>query len=177
MPILRGTNFNDGPVRSAVINFFNENFKIQLNETPPEMRVIDLTGSTQTLLGVEVERGGWSGDFWSNEKYSLISGLPFKTINVPLRKEKYWLDEYIFRKKIKINESSKSNIFVRSNKDFTQMIVVRPETIRNPKKLIRTKFKPNNSDEVENWLSFKREHVETYNLVNGTWTLNKNYEI
>lgn len=177
MPFLRGTSFNDGPVRQAVIEFFSKKFKLLLNETPHEMRVIDLTGNTETHIGVEVEGGGWSGGFWENEKYSLISGLPYKTINIPIRKEKYWLDEYYFYGKLKTNSSSKDNIFVRANKDFTQMIVIRPETIRNPKKLIRTKFQPNNSDELEDWLSFKREDVETYNLIEGEWTLDKNYEI
>jgi hypothetical protein len=176
MPFLRGANFNDGPVRTAVREFFEIKFNTLLDETPPEMRVIDLTGKTQTFLGVEVERGGWSGDFWSNKKYSLISGLDFKTINIPLRKEKYWLEEYYFYNKLKTNPSCKDNIFVRSNKDFTQMIVVRPETIRDKKKVFRTRFKPNNSDELEDWLSFKREDVETYNLINNVWTLEK-YEI
>ena len=173
MPNLRGTSFNDGPVRNAVREFFESKFDTLLNETPPDMRVIDLTGKTETFLGVEVERGGWSGDFWSNEKYSLISGLKFKTINIPIRKEKYWLKEYYFYGKLKTNLFYNSNIFVRSNKNFTQMIVIRPETIRNKKKSIRTKFKPNNSDEVENWLSFRRKDVETYNLINNVWTIEK----
>jgi hypothetical protein len=177
MPNLRGTSYNDGPVRNAVIDFYKTHFKIQLNETPPEMRVIDLTGATETLLGVEVERGGWNGDFWSNEKYSLISGLSFKTLNIPIRKEKYWLEEYYFYNKLRENPSAKINTYVRSNKDFTQMIVVRPDTIRNPDKVYRTRFQPNNSDELEDWLSFKREHVETYNLINGVWELENLYEI
>ncbi len=171
MPNLRGTSFNDGPVRNAVIDFYKQKYDIQLNETPPEMRVIDLTGATQTLLGVEVERGGWNGDFWSNEKYCLISGLEFKTLNIPVRKEKYWLEEYTFYGKLKVNPSAKENVYVRSNKDFTQMIVIRPDTIRNPDKVYRTRFQPNNSDEVEDWLSFKKEDVETYNLIKGEWIL------
>lgn len=177
MPFLRGTSFNDGPVRSAVIDFFNHRFDMVLNETPHEMRVIDLTGATETHIGVEVEGGGWSGCFWENEKYSLISGLPFKTINIPIRKEKYWLDEYYFYGKLKPNPTSKNNIFVRSNRDFTQMIVIRPETVRDPNKLNRTTFQPNNSDQVEDWMSFRREDVETYNLINGTWTLDNTHEV
>ncbi len=173
MPNLRGTSFNDGPVRNAVIDFYKQKYDIQLNETPPEMRVIDLTGATQTLLGVEVERGGWNGDFWSNEKYCLISGLEFKTLNIPIRKEKYWLEEYTFYGKLKVNPSAKENVYVRSNKDFTQMIVIRPETVRNPNKVVKTTFQPNNSNEPEDWLSFKREDVETYNLINGEWKLDK----
>ncbi|MDI3349604.1 hypothetical protein DCBHLPFO_00728 [Mycoplasmopsis arginini] len=60
---------------------------------------------------------------------------------------------------------------MRTNKDFTQVIVIRPETIKNPKKLVRTQFQPKNSDEVENWLSFRYEDVETYNLVDGRYLL------
>lgn len=177
MGFFRNNNFNDELVRNAVSSFFTDKFKIQLNETPPELRLIDLTGVTETLLGVEVERGGWTGDFWENEKYSLISGQEFKTINIPIRKEKYWLEEYSFYGKKKENKSYDKNIFVRSNKDFTQMIVIRPEVIRNPKKVIRTEFKPNNSDEFEQWLSFKKDDVETYNLIEDVWTLDKNHEI
>jgi len=177
MAFLKNTSFNDGPVREAVRKFFKVKFKTKLNETPHEMKVIDLTGATETNLGVEVEGGGWTGCFWENKSYSLISGLDFKTVNIPIRKEKYWMDEYYFYKKLKINDSSKSNIFVRSNKDFTQMIVIRPETIRNPEKVFRTSFKPNNSNEIESWLSFKREDVETYDLIEGVWVENKKYEI
>jgi hypothetical protein len=177
MPFLRGTSFNDGPVRRAVIEFFNNQFDILLNETPHEMRVIDLTGATQTELGVEVEGGGWTGCFWSNEKYCLISNLGYPTVNIPIRKEKYWLEEYVFYNKKKENPSFDKNIFVRSNKDFTQMIMIKPETIRNPKKVIKSKFKPNNSDEVEDWLSFRRNDVDTYNLIDGVWLLDKSYEL
>jgi hypothetical protein len=57
------------------------------------------------------------------------------------------------------------------------MILIRPETIRDPEKAVITTFQPNNSDEVEEWLSFRREDVETYNLNEGVWTLDINYEI
>lgn len=173
MGFFRGTNFNDQPVRDVVKNFFHVKFNLVLNDTPHELRVIDLTGTTETLIGVEVEGGGWEGSFWDNKKYSLISGLGFKTINIPKRKEKLWKKHHLRYRKKKYNPSFKYNIFARTNKDFTQIIVIRPETIRNPKKLHRTHFKPNNSDEVEEWLSFKREHVETYNLINNNWELEK----
>lgn len=177
MPFLKNTSFDDTLVRKAVIKFFEENFNTLLKETPQEMKLIDLTGVTETKLGVEVERGGWTNCFWNNEKYSSISNLGFKTINIPMRKQKYWLDEYYYYGKLKINPSSKDNIFVRTNKDFTQIIIIRPETIRNDKKAIQTEFKPNNSDEFEEWLCFRREHVETYNLIDNVWFLDENYEI
>lgn len=173
MPFLRGASFNDGPVRSAVIDFFDNSFGVLLNETPHDMKVIDLTGATETLLGVEVEGGGWNGCFWKNEKYCMISNTGFPTINIPIRKHKYWMEVYSFYGKMKENPSYDKNIFVRSNKDFTQMIVIRPETVRNPNKVVKTTFQPNNSNEPEDWLSFKREDVETYNLINGEWKLDK----
>lgn len=171
---LKNNNFDDKPIRDAVIEFFESHFSINLNETPPEQKLIDLTGTTITNLGVEVERGNWKGNFWENDSYSLISEQEFRTINIPIRKEKYWKDEYTFRNKNVINNSSRINIFVRSNKDFTQFIVIRPETIRDSEKVVRTKFQPNNSNEVENWLSFKKEHVETYNLIENKFILDVN---
>jgi hypothetical protein len=173
MRVLRGTSFNDGPVRKAVTEFFQKKFNILLNETPTNLRLIDLTGVTETKLGVEVEGGGFVGNFWENDSYSLISGLGFRTLNIPIRKEKHWQKKPIRYRKERHNPSYNKNIFVRTNKDFTQIMVIRAKTIRNPKKVFRTKFKPNNSDEVEEWLSFRREDVETYNLVDGKWILDK----
>lgn len=176
MPFLRGTSFNDEPARNAVIKFFDSNFKIQLDETPHKLKVIDLTGTTETLLGVEVEGGGWKGNFWDNPTYCYLSGHKFKTINIPIRKSKYWMEKYVRWNKEIINPSFDKNIFVRTNKDFTQMVVIRPETIRDTKKLVVSKFQPNNSDEVEEWMSFKREDVETYNLIDNVWIIEKSYE-
>jgi hypothetical protein len=48
-------------------------------------------------------------------------------------------------------------------------LIIRPETVRNSKKLVRTKFKPSNSNEVEEWLSFRESDVETYNVKNGKY--------
>lgn len=173
MPFLRGTSFNDKPARNAVINFFKTNFEILLDETPHQLKVIDLTGKTETNLGVEIEGGGWNGCFWNNQTYCMLSGHEFKTVNIPIRKSKYWMETYKRYNKEIQNPSYDKNIFVRTNKNFTQMIVIRPETIRDVKKLVMSKFKPNNSDEVEEWMSFRREHVETYNLINDVWVLEK----
>ena len=158
--------FNDTLIRNAVIDFFKSKFKIELKHNDVNNK-IDLVGVNDPLLGVEVEHGKWSGNFWDNENYSCISGKEFKTANIPGRKEKYWLDEFESYNKLRSNPSSKKNVFVRSNIDFTQFIVIRSNTIRDEEKLVRTSFKPTNSNEVETWLSFRREHVETYDLKNG----------
>lgn len=160
--------FNDTLIRNAVIEFFKQRFKIELKHNEQHNK-IDLVGVKDPELGVEVEHGKWQGDFWSNDVYSLISEQSFRTINIPARKEKYWKDNFLYYNKMKNNVSSEKNIFVRSNIDFTQFILVRPDTIRDSKKLVRTKFKPSNSNEVEDWLSFRKEDVETYNLRNGRY--------
>jgi hypothetical protein len=158
--------FNDTLIRNAVIDFFDRKFNIRLKHNEKHNR-IDLVGIDDPLLGVEVEHGKWMGNLWDNDTYSFISEQEFRTANIPARKEKYWLDEYIYYNKLKSNPSSTKNIFVRSNADFTQFILIRPETIRDQNKLHRTSFKPRNTNEIEDWLSFKREDVETYDLIDG----------
>ena len=160
--------FNDTLIRNEVIKFFKQRFRINLKHNDIHNK-IDLVGINDPTLGVEVEHGKWVGNFWDNQNYSLISEQSFQTANIPSRKEKYWLDQYYSYNKLRENESSKKNIFVRSNGDFTQFIVIRPNTIRDSDKLVRSKFKPRNSNEVEEWLSFRKEHVETYNMKNGKY--------
>jgi hypothetical protein len=177
MAKLRGASFDDTLVRNAVIEFFNKRFNIELKSNEVEKK-IDLLGINDNLLGVEVEHGKWNGNFWDVDSYSLnLTGLNYRTINIPARKEKYWKDINPYYSKQVDNPSSKKNIFVRTNKDFTQFIVIRPETIRDSKKLIRTSFQPNNSNEVEDWLSFRNESVETYDLLNGEYILQKTQKL
>ena len=171
MAKLRGTSFDDTLVRNASIEFFKKRFNIKLKSND-ELYKIDLLGINDSLLGVEVEHGKWNGNFWDVDSYSLdLTGLDYRTINIPIRKEKYWKDINLYYKKEIPNSSSEKNIFVRTNKDFTQFVVIRPETIRDSKKLIRTSFQPNNSDQIEDWISFRNEHVETYDLLNGEYVL------
>ena len=160
--------FNDTLIRNEVIKFFKQRFRINLKHNDIHNK-IDLVGINDPTLGVEVEHGKWVGNFWDNQNYSLISEQSFQTANIPGRKEKYWLDQYYSYNKLRENKSSEKNIFVRSNGDFTQFIVIRPNTIRDSDKLVRSKFKPRNSNEVEEWLSFRKEHVETYNMKNGKY--------
>ena len=167
---LKNGNFDDTLIRNAVIDFFSKGFNKILISNQIEKK-IDLLEKDDPECGVEVEHGKWIGNFWENETYNKISGLGFSTINIPSRKEKYWLEYNNWYNKIYHNPSWLKNIFVRSNKDFTQFIVIKSEVIRDPKKLIRTSFQPNNSNEVENWLSFKCEDVDTYNLIDNQFIL------
>ncbi len=160
--------FDDTPVREFGIKFSKENFGYVFI-SHPNKTAIDLISPDDPNFGAEMEGGGWEGDFWSNQKYSLISNIGTETINIPIRKTKYWYD--------KINEiyvpNKKKNLFIRTNKDFTQAIVIKPTTIKNRDKILWTTFQPNNSDEVERWMSFRKKDVQTYDLKNGKWVLQK----
>lgn len=167
---LKNASYDDNLVREFVVSFCQTMFGLKLKSNE-KIKKIDLLGIDDPQLGVEVEHGKWDGDFWKNDIYSLISGLKFRTANIPARKEKYWKDEVKYYGKIKKNHGATKNIFIRTNKDFSQILIIRPETIRDSNKLIRTKFQPRNSNEVEDWLSFKRQNVETYNLVGKNYIL------
>jgi len=167
MSLITKPNYDDKVSREFITNIFRELFGWILKNG--KHKQIDLKLDENELVGVEVEHGHWDGDFWENDEYSLISKLGFKTVNIPLRKEKYWLDVFNGKK----NPSASLNVFVRTNDDFTQFIIIRPEAIRDTEKAHRSRFKPNNNDEEEDWLSFRREDVETYNLINGKFELDK----
>lgn len=172
---LKNTSYDDNLVREFVVSFCRNKFGLNLKSNE-KIKKIDLLGIDDPQLGVEVEHGKWEGNFWKNDTYSLISGLRYRTANIPARKEKYWKDEIKYYGKIKKNHSATKNIFIRTNKDFSQILIIRPETIRDSNKLIRTKFQPRNSNEVEDWLSFRKKDVETYNLINGDYVLDTHVE-
>jgi hypothetical protein len=131
---------------------------------------IDLRAKHNHNIGVEVERGHWVGDFWEDDYYSNLSALGFQTVNMPKRKEKYYLPYYHVGKgknKILVDNREKQDkvIFERWNWDGSQVILVFADVVRNPEKLQRSVFVPNNNEEKkpEKWLSFKREDVVTMN--------------
>jgi hypothetical protein len=170
MTKLKVNLFDDTLVRDSVIKFLKEKLEIDAISNKKRGK-IDLLVKDQKDFGIEVEHGHWTGDFWENEYYNSISNLGYPTVNITQRKEKYWLSENFNRKGEPIpNKSYKNNIFVRTNNDFTQFIVIRPEVIRSDK-MKRSRFQPFNSLEIEDWLSFQRKDVETYNLINGEYIL------
>ena len=150
-------NYDDSLIKKRAIKFYAKVFGVALkiNPTPKKIDLITVGNSEK---GIEVERGGWSGDFWRND-YSLRSNLKFRTVNMPRRKVEYFL-----------NPRSKS-VFVRSNNDFTQFIVISADTVRE--KFIPTYFF-GGSGYGEHWFSFKKEDVETYNYRNGRFIKLKN---
>lgn len=163
-------NTNDAPVRKFGIDFVKERFGY-LYENHPNRFAIDLINPINENEGAEMEAGSWSGDFWSNKSYYSISGVEEPTVNIPIRKRKYWYDNigdtFIPNKK--------KYLFIRANKDFTQAIVIKPRTIKDEKKVIWTEFTPSNSTDgtPEKWMSFRRCHVDTYNLKKGKWVLER----
>lgn len=169
---LSNVNYDDTAVRKKIIEFFNIMWDVELIEHPKQ-RKIDLLGVDDPELGVEVENGHWKGDFWTTPSYCDISAQGFSTLNIPIRKEKYWKERFMWYGKMKENPSWKKNIFVRTNDDFTQVMIIRPEVITDPTKLIYTTFQANNCDELEDWMSFKREDVEVYNLTEGKYILDE----
>ena len=157
-------NTNDAPVRKFGIQFTKERFGYVFEEHPNRF-AIDLINPNDEKNGCEMEAGSWTGDLWDNDGYNNLSNVGEPTINIPIRKLKYWYD----KTDDGVKPNKLNNLFIRTNRDFTQAIVIRPKTIRDKNKILWTEFKPSNSDEVEQWMSFRREHVETYNLKKGKW--------
>ncbi len=166
MTFISKKNLDDTLVRNEVIKFAKQVLGLNLISNSAYNK-IDLLNKKEKNMGVEVEHGKWSGDFWKNDAYSLISNLGFRTLNIPKRKHKYWLEYY----NDKFNPSHDKNLYVRTNKDFTQFLIVEPHVIKDPKKIYECKFQPNNSDCIEEWLSLKKKDVRTYNLIKGQFIL------
>jgi hypothetical protein len=167
-----GAKKDDTEVRNAVIKIYKDFFNILLEGTPQKENRIDLIGIDNPKFRVEVEHGQWNGNFWDDYHYSTLSRLGFPTVNVPIRKEKHYLPEYYFYGKYVDNsESYLLNQYVRTNKDFSQFILIESDTFRDSEKRIYATFKAGNSIDVEKWMCFRREHVKTYNLINGVWVL------
>lgn len=175
MDKLKGkTSYDDTESREKIIIFAKEvlGLNVKSNEIEKE---IDLIGVDDPDFGIEVEKGGWVGDFWKNKVYSLISNLGYPTVNIPQRKEKYWKEYYPIKKKIIHNPGWNKNLFIRTNSDFSQIIVIYPEIIQT--KAVRSEFTPGRitTGKLEKWLSFREEDVNTYNLIENTYILkNKN---
>ena len=165
----------DRKSREFVIRFFEQQFNIKLKNGTKTG--IDLLRENPMDGGVEIEHGGWDGDLWTHQ-YSLISELKIndkhnRTVNIPDRKEKYWYEWIHFGKSVKTIQKKclDKNIFARTNSDFSQIIIIRPEVIRDDKKMFKRRFWTSNTRRMENFLCFRRCDVETYNLVGKIYIL------
>jgi hypothetical protein len=83
--------YDDSEVREFAKKFVKDVFNLNF-ESHKNLRGIDLINVEDNTFGIELEKGGWYGDFWEND-YSLISGEEFRTVNIPIRKTKYWYDK------------------------------------------------------------------------------------
>lgn len=174
--------YDDSYVKEQMIIILKKLFGWDLYINPDEFGV-DLL-SVDGTFGVELEHGGWDYDFWLDEYYPYKSKeLNYPHVNMPERKDKWYKPTYwvnlepdknkkpIFKRKD--NPTYKNNIYVRTNRQLTQMIIIRPETVfgeKYEKKMIYT----HNSGKYEPFKCFQRSDVETIDLVNGNWIENKN---
>lgn len=175
-------SFKDQLVRDAVIKIVKKAFGWDVVNNKNGYG-IDLVFVNNLLVGIEVERAGNKGDYW--KVVGTNKGkFPFETLNMPQRKEKYFkLRSNCVSKKgypyVHNEPGYEENIFIRTNTDFTQFCLVRSKTIRDPKKCFREFWETYTvtTGEIEEWLCFKREDVETYNLINDEWILDTTYEV
>lgn len=177
-------NYKDLPVRLAVIDFVKEVFDWDVISNSNDEYKIDLISKNGDCPDIECERSNCKiPDYWSSKGFSekLRYGTPpvnFKTLNFQGRKEHYWIegDHYYKNGKFWYTEKNHlTNIFVRTTFNFDQMMIIRPETIRDESKVHRSFMKPFNihKNELEPWLGFRRKDVETYNKINGMWVLDE----
>ncbi len=164
-------NYKDEKVKEFCIKLldekFNEKFKLNDRNGREAIYGIDIIHESIPDYGAELEMGGWAGDFWETITYQWLprtedgKKFEFGLLNIPIRKKHFWEEEK--------DKGHDKNIFIRTNKDFTQFILIKPESIKN--KSLLTKFIPNNNNVEESWMSFKKEDVETYNLKDNEWIL------
>ena len=160
--------FDDTPSRLATIKFLKEVFN--LNFELGTRYGIDTVCIDDPTWGAEVEQSKtWTGDFFSSQNKGLNnkSGLGFMTVNIPWwRKAKYWAQD---------NPGKDKNMYVRMNKDASQVIVIEAQSFHNPEMCLESHFKTGwiTTGEVEEWRSFRREHVRVFNLINGVYIEDK----
>jgi len=167
---LKNESFDDNDVKNKILEISKDllGFETKINNED-DGKGIDLVAVHDELIGIEVERGGFVHDLWEDKQYGWLSGFEHPTVNIPDRKIKYWMEYYDFFQNgnITYNPSYDKNIFVRTNFFFTQFIVIRPETIRDSNKAIYKRFKASNNSKEEGWLTFRKNYVETYNIIDG----------
>ena len=167
-PQLSNTSYYDDPSRIAAIKFLKEFF--DFNFKSGTRFGIDLINIDDPTFCAEVEQStSWSGDFFSPQNKGLNnkSGLGFMTVNIPWwRKAKYWAQD---------NPGKDKNIYLRMNKDASQIIVVEAHAFHNPEMCLESHFKTGwiTTGEIEEWRSFRREHVRVFNLINGVYVEDK----
>lgn len=177
-------SYDDKPVKDFLIEFFSQNFSWEL-KVNLEKYGIDLLSVNGDCPDVECERGNWNGNFWENKGYSSFlsdasPSIKHQTVNIPYRKRHYWVEGDHYKESGKFWYTEKNhltNLFARTNFEFTQVILIKPEVIRDETKCHIAGKKPVNihKNEIEYWMGFKNEDVDTwnYNTEKKVWELSK----
>ena len=167
---LANESYDDKKVKDVIISHSLElfGFNVCLNT------LSDLIACHDPSIRIEVERGGPVYGHWGDGYYDTLSGHGVPTVNMPDRKEYYWMEYYrrwnkerafFMDKDVVYNPSYIKNIFCRSDFFFNQFIIVEADVIIDASKTLRKRYKVKNNGVPENWLSWKKEHVKTYNLI------------
>ena len=160
--------FDDSEGRAITIKFLKEVFN--LNFKSGTKYGIDTVCIDDSSWGCEVEQSkSWSGDFFSSKNKGLNnkSGLGFMTVNIPWwRKSKYWAQD---------NPGKDRNMYARINRDGSQLILIEAHAFNNPEMCLEAHFKTDwiGTGEIEEFRSFRREHVRVFNLVDNKWIEDK----
>ena len=177
-------NFNDLALRLAVTKFAKQALGIDVISNSNDKYKIDLISKNGDCPDIECERSNCkTPDYWLSKGYSQFlsdatPSIKYKTLNFQARKEHFWQegDHYYKNGKFWYTEKNHlTNLFVRTTYNFEQMMLIRPEVIRDESKLYRALKKPYNihKNEPEPWIGVRRKDVETWNLVNGLYVLDK----
>ena len=160
--------FDDSEGRAIAIKFLKEVFGY--NFKSGTRYGIDTESIDEPNFGCEVEQSkSWSGDFFSDKNKGLNqkTDLGFQTVNIPWWiKSKYWAQDNLGKDK---------NMYLRINKDGSQVILIEAHVFNNPEMCLETHFKTNwiGTGEIEEFRSFRREHVRVFNLINGQYVEDK----
>jgi hypothetical protein len=154
----------------------------------PYEYMIDLTFVNHDMyVGIEIEEAQVDGDYVSQRGYSnfLYNGTPQildKTLNYPPRKGHYWINGKHYYKYGRYagqywytETDAEKNIFLRTNKDVTQIMIGYPHIILDKEKILHSSKKAYNitTGFIEDWTAIPLQYVEIYNFNKKTnlWEL------
>lgn len=186
-------NYKDLPLREAVAHFAKQVYGYNLISNTNNEYEIDLISADGNCPNFECERSNVkptkdnpTADHWKSKGFSefLRNATPnvlYKTINYEERKDHFWIggDHFFENGGYRYTETNHlTNMFVRTNYIFTQFIVICPKTILDPSKCYKAAKQPYNihRGKIEHWRGYRRQDVDTYNLINGIFVLDTEYK-
>jgi len=156
-------SYNDYPIKQHTVDTAMEVLGFEV-EFHPHPKGPDLRAKHDHSIVIEVERAWVIGNYWKSEYHKYLSNLGYATVNMPHRKEKYYLKYYNFYGE-RIDNRDKYNkvIFIRWNWDGSQANIIYANVVLEGK-WERSLFIPkNNQDDAadnkgpEKWLCFAKE--------------------